>query len=76
MEAKMGWVVDVVDVFDPFDFEMLLFQKNMVAQVIKVIKPSFCFLIAYDPHQICNMLALMLDPRFKCGMGECYLSYY
>ncbi len=61
----MGWVVDVVDVLDPFDFEMLLFQKNMGAQVIKVIKPSFCFLIVYDPHQIHNMFALMFDPRFK-----------
>jgi hypothetical protein len=65
MEAKMGWVVDVVDVLDPFDFEMFLFQKHMGAQVTKVIKPSFCFLIAYDAHQVHNMFALMLDPCFK-----------
>ncbi len=61
----MGQVVDVVDVIDPFDFEMLLFQKNMGAQVIKVMKPSLCSLIAYDPHQVHNMFALMLDPHFK-----------
>jgi hypothetical protein len=65
MEAKMGQVISVVDVFDPFDFEMLLFLKNMGAQIIKVIKHSLCFLIAYDPHQGINMFSLMLDPRFK-----------
>jgi hypothetical protein len=65
MEVKMGWVVDVGDVLDPFDFEVFLFQKNMKVQIIKVIKPSFCFLIAYDLHQVHNMFALMLDPRFK-----------
>jgi hypothetical protein len=29
MEVKMGWVVDVVNVLDPFDFEMLFFQKKI-----------------------------------------------
>jgi hypothetical protein len=42
MEIKMGWVVDVTNVFDPFDHEVFLFQK-MWSQVVKVIKPCFRF---------------------------------
>lgn len=61
----MGFVVDVTNVLNPFDYEVLLFPKNMWVQVVKVIKPCFYFLIVYDLHQVHNMLAFMLDPYFK-----------
>ncbi len=61
----MGHVVDVINVLDPFDYKVFLFQNNMRAQIFKVIKPCLCFLIVYDPHQVHNMLALMFHPRFK-----------
>jgi hypothetical protein len=49
----------VINVLDPFDSKVLLFQNNMQAQIFKVIKPCICFLIAYDPHQAHNIFALM-----------------
>jgi hypothetical protein len=33
MEAKMGQVVDVINVLDPFDYKVFLFQNNMQAQI-------------------------------------------
>jgi len=65
MDIEMGWVVDVTNVLDPFDFKVFIFQKNIQAQIVKVIKLCFCFLIVYGSHQVHNMLALMFDPRFK-----------
>jgi hypothetical protein len=65
MEADMGWVVDVTNVVNPFDFEVLLFKKTMWGQVVNVIKPCLYFLIACDLHQVYNMLIVMLDPCFK-----------
>jgi hypothetical protein len=53
------------DVLDAFDVELIIFQNNMCAKVVKVIKPLLQFLQAYDSHQVHNMLALMFDPRFK-----------
>ncbi len=61
----MGWVVDVTNVLDPFDSKVFIFQKNMQAQIVKVIKFYIYFLIAYDSHQVHNMFALMFDPHFK-----------
>ncbi len=51
----------------------------MRAEIVKVIKPFLQFLQAYDSKQVHNMLALMLDPRFKSlkvvenyvGCGAC-----
>jgi hypothetical protein len=37
----------------------------MQTKIIKVIKPFWQFLEVYDPHQVHNMLSIMLDPRFK-----------
>jgi hypothetical protein len=77
MEAKMGCVVDVTNVFNPFDFEVLFFQKTMWAQVVKVIKPCIYFLIAYDLHQVHNMLTIMLDPCFKSlQVFQNYVGYW
>ncbi len=61
----MGQVVDVINILDPFDSKVVLFQNNMRAQIFKVIKPYLCFLITYDPHQVHTILAIMFDPRFK-----------
>jgi hypothetical protein len=65
MDIEMGRVVDVTNVLDPFDYKVFIFQKHMQAQIVKVIKLYFCFLIVYGSHQVHNMLALMFDPRFK-----------
>jgi len=64
MEAKMGQVVDVTNVLNPFDFKVFLFKKNGVS-VVKVIKTCLCFLILYDLYQFHNMFAFMFDPCFK-----------
>jgi len=65
MDIEMGWVVDVTNVLDPFDSKVFIFQKTMQVQIVKVIELWLCFLIAYDSHQVHNMLAFMFDPRFK-----------
>jgi hypothetical protein len=36
LEVEMGQVIDALH---PFDFEILIFQNNMRAKVVKVIKP-------------------------------------
>jgi hypothetical protein len=64
---------------DAFDVELIIFHNNMRAEIVKVIKPFLQFLQAYDSKQVHNMLALMLDPRFKSlkvvenyvGCGAC-----
>ncbi len=53
------------DVLDAFDVELIIFQNNMQAKVVKVIKLFLQFLQAYDSHRVHNMFALMFDPRFK-----------
>ncbi len=53
------------DVLDAFDVELIIFQNNMRAKVVKVMKLFLQFLHAYDSHQVHNMLALMFDHRFK-----------
>jgi hypothetical protein len=37
----------------------------MRQKVIKVIKPFFLFLKTFDPQNVHNMLAIMLDPCSK-----------
>jgi hypothetical protein len=37
----------------------------MQAKVVKMIKHFLKFLQAYDSHQVQNMFALLLNPRFK-----------
>ncbi len=61
----MGRVVDLTNVLDQFDVKVFIFQKNMQAQIDKVIKLCLYFLIAYESHQVHNMFALMFDPCFK-----------
>jgi hypothetical protein len=45
LEVEVKHVIDVFDVLDAFDVELIIFQNNTWAKVIKVIKP---FLHAYD----------------------------
>ncbi len=47
------------------DIELGIFAKNMKEEVIGVINSFLSFLTIHDEKIIHNMLALMLDPRFK-----------
>jgi len=38
------------DVLDGFDVELIIFQNNMCAKVVNVIKSILHFLEAYDSH--------------------------
>jgi hypothetical protein len=79
LEVEVGQATDVFDVLDAFDVELIIFQNNMQAKVVKVIKPFLQFLQTYDSHQVHNMFALMFNPRFKSlkvvenyvGRGAC-----
>jgi hypothetical protein len=79
LEVEVGQATDVFDVLDAFDAELIIFQNNMRAKVVKVIKPFLQFLQTYDSHQVHNMFALMFNPRFKSlkvvenyvGRGAC-----
>jgi len=79
LEIKVGQATNVFDVSNVINVKLIIFQNNMHAKVVKVIKPFLQFLQAYDSHQVHNMLALMLDPRFKSlkvvenyvGCGAC-----
>jgi hypothetical protein len=46
-EVEVGQVIDVFDALDAFDVNLIIFQNNMQAEIVKVIKP---FLQAYDSH--------------------------
>ncbi len=46
----MGHATNVFDALDAFDVELIIFQNNMWAKVVKVIKPFLYFLQAYDSH--------------------------
>jgi len=86
LEVEVGQAIDVFDALDAFDVKFIIFQNNMWAKVVKVIKPFLQFLQAYDSHQVHNMLALMLYPRFKflrvvenyvgCGVCICLVAEY
>ncbi len=43
----------------------LLRSRNRQLEVINVIKPFLEFLRSFDVRQAHNMMAIMLDPRFK-----------
>jgi hypothetical protein len=38
LEVEVGQATDVFDVLDAFDVELIIFQNNMRAKVVKVIK--------------------------------------
>jgi len=65
MEAKVVGLGDGFQILDKFDLELLTLQKNMRQEIIKVIRPFLFFLKIFDPHNVHNMLAIMLDLRFK-----------
>jgi hypothetical protein len=39
LEVEVGQDIDVFDALDAFDVELINFQNNMRAKVVKVIKP-------------------------------------
>jgi hypothetical protein len=39
LEVKIGQIINVLDILDAFDVELLIFQTNMQAKVVKAIKP-------------------------------------
>ncbi len=50
---------------DLFDHELKEFEVRMKLHILEVFLPLIFFLYAYDRKKGHNMLALMLDPRFK-----------
>lgn len=48
-----------------FDSELEILYGRMAGQVAAVLRPFLAFSRKYDEGQAQNMLALMLDPRFK-----------
>jgi hypothetical protein len=50
LEVKVGHATNVFDVFDAFDAKLIIFQNNMWAKVVKVIKLFLYFLQSYDSH--------------------------
>jgi hypothetical protein len=47
------------------DGEFKILKVRMQNQVIIVLKPFFSFMFGFQPRKAHNMLALMLDPRYK-----------
>jgi hypothetical protein len=48
-----------------FDAELAKFIVHMKHQTLEVFQPFFSFLNGFDKEKRHNMLALILDPRFK-----------
>jgi hypothetical protein len=65
MEDKLLQLFKSLEIFDPFDFKVLLLQKNIQLEVIKVIKPFLELMKLFDAQQAYNMVAIMLDLYFK-----------
>jgi len=64
LEIGMRQAIDIL--LDDFDVEVLIFQNNMQAKVVKVnIKHVLQFLKVYDPHKVHDMFTIMFDPCFK-----------
>jgi hypothetical protein len=47
------------------NLEFFILQKNMWQEIIKAIIPFFLFLTTFDPQNVHNMFAIMLDPCFR-----------
>jgi hypothetical protein len=48
-----------------FDGEFKILKICMQQQIIIILKPFFSFMLGFQPHKAHNMLAHMLDPRYK-----------
>jgi len=66
-EKNHIFLLDVLINDDDFGltFELGTFAKNIKKEIFGVIEFFLCFLIRYDEKRVHNMLALMLNPRFK-----------
>jgi hypothetical protein len=65
MEAMLQGLSIKPKISKPFEAKILLLHKNMLLEVIKVIKKNLEFLKSFVMGQACNMMAIMLDPHFK-----------
>ncbi len=65
VEVKVVGLGDGFEILDEFDLKLLTLQKNMWQEISKEIRPFLLFLKLFDPHNVHNMLAIMLDPCFK-----------
>jgi hypothetical protein len=65
MEAKAMGLGDGFKILDEFHLELLIIRKNMWQEIIKVIKQFLLCLKIFDPQNVHNMIAIMLDPCFK-----------
>lgn len=48
-----------------FESELEVLQARMMSEVINALAPFLSFTVSYSPKHAHNMLALMLDPRYK-----------
>jgi hypothetical protein len=65
MEFQPNPSIDGSETCDQFDVEFHMLNKNMWQEVVKVTRPFLQFLKVFDSCHVHNMLALMLDPRYK-----------
>lgn len=56
-----------------FESEIEMLKMRMAREAIGVLKPFLAFAVVFSESKAYNMLALMLDPRFK-GL-ECIIEY-
>jgi hypothetical protein len=54
-----------IKTIDLFDVELDLLSQKMWHEVVKVIKLFLKILKTFDFRQVCNVLALLLNPWFK-----------
>jgi len=65
IESQPYSLIDGNETCDQFDVELQMLSKNMRQKMVKVIKPFLQFLMAFDSCHVHNMLALMLNFRYK-----------
>ncbi len=74
-------------ILNEFDLELLTLQKKCNRKSLRWLDLSFLFLRTFDPHNVHNMVAIMLDLCFKslqivenyvghCGVIFCFASKY
>jgi len=61
------------EIFDPFDVEIFFLHNNMWLEVIRAIKHFLELMKSFDAQYAHNMMAIMLDPRFKVSHVMEYL---
>jgi hypothetical protein len=65
MEVMLSGLSIKPKIFNPFEAKIFLLHRNMLLEVIKVIKKNWEFLKSFVMGKAHNMMAIMLDPHFK-----------